>query len=266
MIAMSNKLSRNQSIEYLHLQVNAGRDLLNKSSFKYEDYLSWRTSVEFGIRSLFGMNSQEEKMVFLWYQPDGKGDYERIRVYPSDRSEALSRHLMALNSLLLAMDHPENSGAKDAEKPSKHIGNRIFIVHGHNDGPKLAVASYLGDQGFEVIILHAMPNSGRTIIEKFEDYSDVGFAVVLLTADDRGGSIKSETLRPRARQNVIFELGFFYGKLGRHLVCALLEEGVEKPSDIDGVVYTPYDKSERWKLDLAKELTAAGYSVDLNKG
>lgn len=113
------------------------------------------------------------------------------------------------------------------------------------------------------MILHEQPNSGRTIIEKFEEYSNVGFAIVLLTADDIGGVKNGNELQLRARQNVIFELGFFNGKLGRNRVCCLYEAGVELPSDYSGVVYVEYD-SGQWKMNLVRELRAAGYQVDAN--
>ena len=114
------------------------------------------------------------------------------------------------------------------------------------------------------IILHEKPDAGRTIIEKFEAYSDVGFAVVLLTADDKGcAKSKDSTLQPRARQNVIFELGFFIGRLGRARVCALYREGVEIPSDYQGILYTAIDSGGAWKLKLVKELRAAGLKVEV---
>ena len=115
------------------------------------------------------------------------------------------------------------------------------------------------------MILHEQPNQGRTIIEKFEEHAQVGFAVVLLTPDDVG-SLKGENnhLKPRARQNVIFEFGFFIGRLGRHRVCALTKGDVEIPSDYDGVVYVPLDDHGAWKMKLVKELKAAEFDVDAN--
>jgi predicted nucleotide-binding protein len=96
--------------------------------------------------------------------------------------------------------------------------------------------------------------------------SDVGFAVVLLTGDDRGGSAtaKDDQLELRARQNVILELGFFLGRLGRSRVCALHRDGVEIPSDYSGVLYVKLDQQGDWRLQLAKELKAAGFPVDMN--
>jgi len=143
----------------------------------------------------------------------------------------------------------------------------VFIVHGHDTAIKQTVARYLERLGLDAIILHEQPNKGATIVEKFEANSDVGFAVVLLTPDDVGGvAIEPRKLNPRARQNVVFELGYFIGKLGRERVCALHTGGVEIPSDFQGVVYIPYDDEEgSWRLKLAKELREAGMKIDLNR-
>jgi predicted nucleotide-binding protein len=117
----------------------------------------------------------------------------------------------------------------------------------------------------EPIILQEQPNAGRTIIEKVERYAEVAFAVVLLTPDDIGGkNSEPQELKPRARQNVILELGYFLGRLGRSHVAALLKGEVEKPSDYDGVLYVPMDAAGAWKLQLARELKNAGLNIDLN--
>ena len=140
----------------------------------------------------------------------------------------------------------ENEASEQVEK-----SNKVFIVHGHDDKIKNAVARFIENIGLEPIILHEQPNKGLTIIEKFENYSRVGFAIVLLTADDVGSvKNKKDNLNMRARQNVIFELGFFIGKLNRQNVCALYTNGVELPSDYSGILYIPIDESEGWKLQL----------------
>ena len=159
----------------------------------------------------------------------------------------------------------------DAEAPNwmkePMQGHDVFIVHGHDDSTKETVAEFVKSLGLHAVVLHEQPNSGRTIIEKFEAYSNVGFAVVLLTPDDIGASSKDrENLQPRARQNVILELGFFLGKIGREKVCVLYKEDVEIPSDYQGVLYTLFDSSGSWRPQLAKELKHAGFVVDLNKG
>ena len=145
-------------------------------------------------------------------------------------------------------------------------GKRVFIVHGHDEEAKQSVARCLEKLDLEALILHEHPNEGRTIIEKFENYADVRFAVVLLTPDDVGAARNEpDNLRPRARQNVILELGFFLGRLKRHQVCALHKGDVEIPSDFAGVLWVPMDPGGAWRFTLARELKAAGLEVDLNR-
>lgn len=141
---------------------------------------------------------------------------------------------------------------------------KAFVVHGHDEGAREAVARFLEKIGFEAIILHEQANQGRTIIEKIEAHGDVGFAVVLLTPDDEGNT-KGRPGQPRARQNVLLELGYFIGRLGRSRVCALKRGEVEIPSDFGGVVYETFDASNGWKAALGRELQAAGFEIDWNQ-
>jgi len=139
---------------------------------------------------------------------------------------------------------------------------KVFIVHGHDDGPRQAVARYLEALNFEVVILNERASSGRTIIEKIEAHADVGFAVVLLTPDDVGAK-KGEKVKPRARQNVLLELGYFMAHLSRARVCALMRGTVEIPTDFAGAIWVPFDDGGAWKRDLAKEL-AVHFEIDGN--
>ena len=144
--------------------------------------------------------------------------------------------------------------------------NKIFVIHGHDTSARETVARFLEKLALKPIILHELPNEGRTIIEKFENYADVMFAVVLLTPDDLGRLKEQQhNLRPRARQNVVFELGYFIGKLGRKKVCALLKGDIERPSDCDGILYVPFDDDDGWKFRLLRELKAAGFVIDANQ-
>jgi predicted nucleotide-binding protein len=141
----------------------------------------------------------------------------------------------------------------------------VFIVHGHDTEAKESTARFLGKIGLEPIILHEQANNGQAIIEKFERHADVGFAVILLTPDDFGKSKSVEGEgKSRARQNVVFEMGYFIGKLSRKKVCALYKTGIEIPSDIAGLLYIEMDLNGAWKTKLAQELVAAGYSIDLS--
>jgi predicted nucleotide-binding protein len=141
---------------------------------------------------------------------------------------------------------------------------KVFIVHGHDIAARETIAHFLTRCEFEPVVLHEQANQGRTIIEKFEQNADVGFAVVLLTPDDEVCSDNEQVVR-RARQNVILELGYFIGRLGRDRVCAFKSGEIELPSDILGVVWTELDTLGAWRQSLARELEAAGYSIDWNK-
>lgn len=148
----------------------------------------------------------------------------------------------------------------------KACTRRVFVVHGHDGELKQAVARFLERLGLEPVILHEQPNLGRTLIEKFEKNADADYAVVLLTPDDIGyPANQEEQAKPRARQNVILELGYFVGRIGRGKVCALHRGDVEIPSDLHGVVYVPVDPAEGWKLKLGAELKHSGMDIDLNR-
>lgn len=145
--------------------------------------------------------------------------------------------------------------------------DEVFVVHGHDDSILHQVMRLLVQLSLKGVVLRELPSEGRAIIEKLEHYSNVGFAIILMTADDMGGSaeqVSQGNFFPRARQNVVLELGYFAAKLSRKRLCVLKEAGVEEPSDILGIVYTEIDKHGAWRLALGKELRAAGYSVNLN--
>lgn len=142
---------------------------------------------------------------------------------------------------------------------------QVFVVHGHDDGLKETVARFLSRLELLPVVLHEQPNQGRTIIEKFEQHANVDFAVVLFTPDDVGYPVgQPEKSRPRARQNVVLELGFFLGALGRQRVCVLHTGDIELPSDYSGVLFLPLDNGGAWRFMLAKEMKAGGIQVDLN--
>ena len=149
------------------------------------------------------------------------------------------------------------------QKPSSV--RKVFVVHGHDEAAKEGMARFLEKIGFEAIILHEQASGNRTVIEKIEAHSDVGFAVVLLTPDDIGGAANAESRQHRARQNVILELGYFVGRLGRSRVAVFRKGEVEVPSDFGGVVYVDLDGDGAWKQRLGNELKEAGFQIDWNK-
>lgn len=137
---------------------------------------------------------------------------------------------------------------------------RIFIVHGKDNTLKEAVARFVSEMNYNPIILHEQSNKGKTPIEKIVHFGDVKYAIILLTPDDKI-TIKDKKIS-RARQNVVFEFGYFIGRLGRDKVCAIKKEPVEFQSDVNGIVYI---SEKEWKVKLAKEMKDAGLDVDLNK-
>jgi predicted nucleotide-binding protein len=184
--------------------------------------------------------------------------------------EQLKRKIQSLESIYERLELiPMAQGVQTIQ--SKPVGegtlrNKVFVVHGHDEEAKQSVARLLEKFGLEAIILHEKATEGRTIIEKFEHYSDVDFAIILLTPDDVGAEReKGSELKARPRQNVILELGYFLGILTRKRVCPLYKGPIDLPSDYIGVGYISMDESGAWRYQLGKELKAAGFPVDLNK-
>ena len=184
--------------------------------------------------------------------------------------QVLGARLASLRSIIGRLDliHPGPGIGTARAGPAQNVTldlTKAFIVHGHDQGARDAVARVLKDLDIEPVVLFEKPSGGMTVIEKLERYSNVGFAVVLLTPDDQGQENGAATPRARARQNVVLELGYFLGKLTRPRVCPLYKADVELPSDYHGVVYVAMDDAGAWKYKLAGELKLAGYEIDKNK-
>ncbi len=155
--------------------------------------------------------------------------------------------------------------SKLEEKKAVRSNKKVFVVHGHDENLKNDIEAFLHNIYLDPIILHKQPDEGLTIIEKFEKNSDVTFAIILLTPDDLSCSSSVESneiqkaIKPCARQNVIFEFGYFIGKLGRKNVCCIYKEGVELPSDVSGLLYKKFSNDiEEIGFSLIKEFRTAG--------
>ena len=164
-------------------------------------------------------------------------------------------------------DHVEKETQPKARLADTDVvkNKRVFIVHGHDEAIEVKASQLIKELGLEPVILHEESDKGQTIIEKLERCTDVGFGIILYTPCDHGGEMGSDSMMPRARQNVVFEHGMLIGKLGRGRVCALLKGDIEKPSDISGIIYKTIDDKGMWRIEVAKELDEAGYDVDMNK-
>ena len=192
---------------------------------------------------------------------------------PEVSGESLIHNIRTLQGKMIsyqAKNYPPKENATFSILSSMNIvknNKKVFIVHGHDNEAKQELARVLEKSDFEAIILHEQPNSGKTIIEKIERYTDVGYAIVLYAECDKGRdkNVPIEQEKSRARQNVVFEHGYLIAKLGRDHVCALVKGDVETPGDISGVVYVPMDENGAWKMQLAKDMQDVGLPVDMNK-
>ena len=225
-----------------------------------------------GIREVFGPRSPEfndHEHHRIWHGGYNMMDSEAER--QRKFADGIPQTVTMLEGLISRLEEKREDLEPDLAPTIPSIASlpgtrRVFIVHGRDEAAKEAVARFLTKLQLEPIILHEQPNQGRTVIEKFEGSADVDFAVILLTPDDIGHLADDiDNPKPRARQNVIFELGYFVGRLGRSRVCALHKGGVEILSDYDGVIYVSMDDPQGWRLLLAREIKAAGVDVDLNQ-
>lgn len=218
---------------------------------------AWITKVEHMILQNYGLESPQMRLF-------AKLDIDQIEGNFSD--VFYKQHNIIMGALKACKEtSPKKNLNPDAKRNSKEKRDpkSIFIVHGHDEIAKIKTARFIEQIGLKPIILHEQVNSGKTIIEKIEVFSNVGFGIVLYTPCDVGGKTKDD-LKLRARQNVVFEHGFLIGKIGRENICALIKGAVEIPNDISGVVYVNMDEADGWKISVIKELKSAGYIVDMN--
>ena len=228
----------------------------------------WRNKTEVIVRSVFGEDTPiHRKFSSIRYSPAFWT--EQTDFLPYQRSgvlEAISvLHSAKLELEILAETAPQRP---IPEAPPGAAPNRVFIIHGQNDARKYELEAFLQKLvASSPIILHQEPNGGRVLMEKLEDSAgSAGYAIALLTGDDVGRpkALGPDEDQPRPRQNVVFELGFFFGLIGRKRVAVLFEEGVERPSDISGLVYIALDATGGWKSKLASEIAHSGIEVDWN--
>ena len=195
---------------------------------------------------------------------------------PSYKWRAASRAEDITDELILGPPGFKAEGSKNMElneKTQKISTNKVFIVHGRDNALKNDIERFLNEVGLQPIVLHRQPDEGLTIIEKFEKHSDVTFALILLTPDDVGclstqleKAVEVKSFELRARQNVVFEFGYFIGKLGRSRVCCVYKEGVTLPSDLSGLLYKKVlDDVDEIAYGLIREMKNAGLEPKMLK-
>ena len=243
---------------------------LKQASQTSPSFEKWRRDTVVAIQNVFENrpdyvktfeNIRYTSMVISWAST--QSDDRPYYVLGLDRAASMLESM--IDEIKEYWDDAEQAGTGNTVPLVTEVTNQVFVVHGSDDGTKETVARFLDKLGLQPVILHEQANQGRTIIEKFEEFAQVGFAVVLLTPDDIfSPSDQSVKPRFRPRQNVILELGYFLGKLGRHRTLALQKGNLELPSDYDGVLYVPLDDQEAWRMHLVRELKEAGFDVDAN--
>lgn len=186
-----------------------------------------------------------------------------------DEFGRVATDICCIDAILMGSGQNEYiSFLRHVKEKDKTMGNKVFIVHGHDTEAKVTVARTIEKLGLKAIILHEQADNGNAIIEKLETASaDAAYAIVLYTECDVGRSKTDDETknRYRARQNVVFEHGLFMGHLGRNRVCAIVKGDIEKPGDLDGIIYIPMDEAGAWIMQLCKNMRAVGIEVDSNK-
>jgi len=254
-------LSKTRKIELLERQIAAAKD------GDPDDFAEWKTTTETVLRHAVGEGSAaltsfrgNSYTLQAWSTGTPQSEFDNAR------RRGIHRAIGYLKSAIAEVEMQDDD-APESSAPAGQQGvggSAIFIVHGRNNERKETVARFVRNlTDVEPIILHEQISGGGTVIEKLERYaSTAGFAIVLATGDDIGREATTGSDRPRARQNVIFEWGYFCGLLGRAKTVVLYDPGVEIPGDLDGLVYVQVDPRGAWKIELTREIEAAGYAVD----
>ena len=287
-----------------HYQILRKRDNISKSKQKAEDVIKTKNGTISEekllykklnafyktVKSILNEPYDTNNSTMRTVSPDGVICYNRLAykvnsffpeadmfIFREDTTSNLVTHPKT-QEILYQIEYALNIIVDDLNQKKEYVApfqtemakinktdNKVFIVHGHDEGAKQTVARFLEQCGFIAVILHEQADGGRTSIEKIEQYTDVIFAIVLYTPCDIGRNKDEKRGLPRARQNVVFEHGYLIGKLGRERVCALVKQSVQTPGNIDGVTYKSMDSAGAWKTEILKEMKSVGIEVDASK-
>lgn len=261
-----------KGIELKRIPINS-LATLNTAKNEYYKWDSFNTEL---LKRIFTTEEHSNEYSHWLYASFGGGDEPSINEKISDLHEKIDRGNHNLDSIIERLELiplskmaslPISNTDESTRSPIKT--QKVFVVHGHDEIAKTNLEIFLRDIGLEPIVLHRQADEGLTIIEKFEKHSDVGYAFILLTPDEisyvKTEESKEDNARKkefRARPNVIFEFGYFVGKLGRSRVCCLSTGDVSLPSDVSGVIYKKFTKNiEEVAYSITKDLKASGYEI-----
>jgi len=274
-------VSRDEAKTRLQDRIEKGMELKKKQAANHQDfealqhdYSKWDSFNSELIKRLF--TSDELADEYDWWGAMAVSMYEpSLGEKIADVYKGIDEKIHRIDSIierleLIPLNAAHQSPAESRkESPPQSRSKKVFVVHGRDEAAKTNLEVFLLEIGLEPIVLHRQADEGLTIIEKFEKHSDVGYAFVLLTPDEVA-YLSPEESKPdadrhkefRARPNVIFEFGYFVGKLGRSRVCCLYSGNVSLPSDVSGMIYKKYEKSiEEVAYGIIKDLKASGYAI-----
>jgi predicted nucleotide-binding protein len=282
--ALELLVSREEAKIRLQDRIKSGADLKSPqvasadtfTSLKKE-YDKWNSFNSLLLKQLFSSNSlaaeYDAYRGSMIISLDSPSLAEKIH----DTYEEIDQKIHRLDSIIgrlelvpLAQTSQASKGLTDLPSKSEARTKKVFVVHGRDEIAKTTLELFIREMGLEPIVLHRQADEGLTLIEKFEKHSDVGYAFILLTPDEVAYLATEDELADserkkerRARPNVIFEFGFFVGKLGRAKVCCLYTGEVTLPSDLNGLVYKRYMTNvEEVGISIQRDLKAAGYTLN----
>lgn len=261
-----------KGLEIKQAQINS-RDALETANNEYSKWNSFNTELLKRIFTTEELSSEYSRWIGIGsiaMREPSLG--EKI----ADLYKSIDQKIHRIDSIierleLIPLSNSASSAETTEEQPDRGQAKtkKVFVVHGHDEIAKTNLEVFLHEIGLEPVVLHRQADEGLTIIEKFEKHSDVGYAFILLTPDEityiKADQDKKDDERKkefRARPNVIFEFGYFVGKLGRSRVCCLYTGDVSLPSDVSGMIYKKFTNSiEEVAYSIIKDLKASGYAI-----
>lgn len=272
-------ISNSNFTSKLEKRIEIGEEIFNRNISTHSDLNTAKTDfnnwTDYNFEMLKQVFNVSDNEYMNSYNHSGYGLMSQLGEVQGDPVQSLKNliqyKLSNLKSLmiraeLLKSEVEDDLGISNLKNKITISKSEVFIVHGHDETAKTKTARFIEKLGLKPIILHEQASGSKTVIEKIEAYSNVGFGIVLYTACDLGAKAEENpNYKNRARQNVVFEHGFLIGKIGRENVCALVKDEIETPNDISGVVYVKMDSEDAWHIKVARELRNSGYEIDMNK-
>ena len=233
------------------------------ANYSAPGFAEWLKQLRSDIRSVD--TEYERSLDLIAFSPAAISVLVTKEAWQDAFRNGLSQALRLIDAAILQLEERGKPTVDQRSGPNQTgRAKEIFIVHGRDNECKQAVARFVEKLRFEAVMLAEQAGGGLSLMEKLEVSKDVVYAIILLTPDDVGGLRSAEAQQPRARQNVIFEFGYFVGRLGRNRVCAIMKEMVEQPSNILGLKYIEFDQAGSWQQSLLRELKHLEPDLDAN--